>query len=336
MNKTVYDISAFQGKIYPDKMDCDAVILRLGYTGYGSNKPAMDDMFKTYYNQLSGKKPLGIYYFTLAYTDAMVDMETNWIIQQIKGLKLEYPVWVDCEGQSRSAGWTALGKAERTRLMKRWMSNMQAAGYYTGIYLNLDWSRNKVDMSALSEFDVWIAQYYNRCTYSGPHGMWQKTSGWLGTEHGVSSKGLDVSECYYDYPAIMREKGLNHLDDKPAPQPEPVKPVPTGDYTLEDFRKDTMKILGVDDLQDAYLKTITISQNKNQRCALVTPLERYFKALGYYTGAIEADQGKAPLFGGGMKEATKKYQAEVVKAIPKYQDGVLSKGGATWKKLLLG
>lgn len=330
MAKIVFDISAFQGKIYPENMDCDAVILRLGYTGYGSNKPALDDKFKTYYNQLTGKKPLGIYYFTLAYTDAMVDMETSWIIGQIKDLKLEYPVWVDCESQSRSAGWTALGKAERTRLMKRWMSNMKAAGYYTGIYLNLDWSRNKVDMSALSEFDVWIAQYYNRCTYTGPHGMWQKTSSaYVGTQHGVSSMGLDVSECYYDYPSLIREKGLNHLGGE-------VKPAqPTNkDYTIDDFRREVMEILEAQNCAEAFERTVTVSRVANYRCALVTPLERYFKAIGYYDGRIEADYGETPVFGKGMKSATEQYQREVVNAIPKFQDGIITRRGATWKKLL--
>lgn len=335
MTKTVFDISAFQGNINPDKMDCNAVILRIGYTGYGSNKPALDDKFKTYYNQLNGKKPLGIYYFTLAFNDAMVDMETNWIIQQIKDLKLEYPIWVDCEGQSRSAGWTSLSKAERTRLMKRWMTNMQNAGYYTGIYANLDWLRNKLDMNALAGFDVWVAQYYSRCTYSGAHGMWQKTSTALnGKEHGVSSTGLDVSECYYDYPNLIREKGLNHLNGS-APAPTPVEPV-SKNYSIDDFRRDVMNILDAKTCEEAFNKTVTVSKYANWRCALVTPLERYFKALGYYSGAIEADKNETPIFGNGMKEATKKYQKDVVKAKLVFQDGILTKKGATWKKLLIG
>lgn len=58
------------------------------------------------------------------------------------------------------------------------------------------------------------------------------------------------------------------------------------------------------------------------------------KALGYYTGEIEADKGKKQCFGNGMKEAIRRYQKDVMKATPKNQDGVITKKKATWKKLL--
>ena len=80
-------------------------------------------------------------------------------------------------------------------------------------------------------------------------------------------------------------------------------------------------------------KTVTISVNKNRSHAIVTPLERYMKSLGYYTGKIEADEGKSPLFGNGMKKAIKLYQEHVVKAKEKYRDGILTARAATWKSL---
>lgn len=81
-------------------------------------------------------------------------------------------------------------------------------------------------------------------------------------------------------------------------------------------------------------KTVTVSITINKKHAVVTPLERYLKELGYYTGKIEADEGKTPSFGNGMKAAVKAYQKDVVKATIKNQDGKITKKGATWKKLL--
>lgn len=80
--------------------------------------------------------------------------------------------------------------------------------------------------------------------------------------------------------------------------------------------------------------SITVSTRTNANHKVVTILERYFTDLGFYTGEIEADNGKKPIYGGGMAAAVKRYQKEVVLADPKYQDGYLSKRGATWKKIL--
>ena len=114
------------------------------------------------------------------------------------------------------------------------------------------------------------------------------------------------------------------------------KPTTTKKYSQTDFIKDVQTILGVKatgKANDTLLKkTITVSASTNKTHKLVTPLERYMKALGYYTGSIEADSKKTPTFGAGMTEAIKKYQKNVVKS--KSQDGIVTAGNATWKKLL--
>lgn len=133
----------------------------------------------------------------------------------------------------------------------------------------------------------------------------------------------------WDYITNEINKGLKGVT--PAPDP---KPTPTTKYSLTDFRNDVCKILNVKTCKEAFEKTITISRKTNRYNVLVTPLERYMKSLGYYEGDIEADKGEMPIFGGGMETAIKTYQREVVKAIPKYQDGVLTKMGATWNVLL--
>lgn len=105
-------------------------------------------------------------------------------------------------------------------------------------------------------------------------------------------------------------------------------------YSQTQFIKDVCSILGVSTAKKALDKTITISKSKNKNHKLVTPLERYMKALGYYTGAIEADANKTPDFGGVMESAIKKYQKNVVKASTKNQDGEITAKATTWKKLL--
>lgn len=78
--------------------------------------------------------------------------------------------------------------------------------------------------------------------------------------------------------------------------------------------------------------TVTVSRTKNKHHAVVTPVERRLKALGYYDGAIEADQGKTPCFGNGMEAAVNAYQKNVLGY--KNLDGEITAGKKMWKSLL--
>jgi peptidoglycan L-alanyl-D-glutamate endopeptidase CwlK len=77
--------------------------------------------------------------------------------------------------------------------------------------------------------------------------------------------------------------------------------------------------------------TITISRKVNKNHQAITPLERYLKALGYYSGSIEADGGKTPCFGSGMETAVNRYQKEVL--YYKKCDGEITKGKGMWRSL---
>lgn len=78
--------------------------------------------------------------------------------------------------------------------------------------------------------------------------------------------------------------------------------------------------------------TVTVSATKNKNHKVVTALERRLKALGYYTGKIEADEGKTPCFGSGMTKAVNKYQKEVLGYTK--TDGEITAKGKMWKSLL--
>ena len=53
--------------------------------------------------------------------------------------------------------------------------------------------------------------------------MWQYTSS--GSVPGIQG-GVDMNECYQDYPKAIKEKGLNGFNKPtPAPAPEPAKTV---------------------------------------------------------------------------------------------------------------
>ncbi|MCI9493770.1 MAG: N-acetylmuramoyl-L-alanine amidase [Lachnospiraceae bacterium] len=78
--------------------------------------------------------------------------------------------------------------------------------------------------------------------------------------------------------------------------------------------------------------TITVSRESHKYHAVVTPLERRLKALGYYTGEIEAEGGRKPWFGLGMEKAVNAYQKDVLGY--KNPDGEVTAKKKMWKSLL--
>lgn len=107
-------------------------------------------------------------------------------------------------------------------------------------------------------------------------------------------------------------------------------------YTQKQFILDVQKATGSG--QDGIAgdetlgNTVTVSRSSHKYHAAVTPLERRLKALGYYTGEVEADRGEPPCFGKGMESAVSEYQ----KIVLKYQktDGEITARKKMWKSLL--
>lgn len=129
---------------------------------------------------------------------------------------------------------------------------------------------------------------------------------------------------------------VNALLDGETPPPQPT-PSPMN-YTFEQFVRDVQATCGltgkhVDGIPgpETLDHTITVSTSTNKYHPIVTVLERWFKQLGYYDGEIEADLGRKPIFGNGMKSAVKQYQSD---SGLKVVDGIITAHANTWRKLL--
>lgn len=77
------------------------------------------------------------------------------------------------------------------------MEAIKNAGYKTGLYCSYDWIKNWVDSKKLVEYDKWIAQYSNSCSYSGKDlALWQYSS--KGSISGIKGS-VDMNYCYKEY-----------------------------------------------------------------------------------------------------------------------------------------
>lgn len=167
------------------------------------------------------KMPYGLYHYSYVANDAQMREEASGFIRLCKTCKPSYPCYIDMEDAD---GWkrrNGVSDAMNVETCYYTCRELEKAGFYAGIYANLDWLTNHINSSRLDRFDKWVAQWASVNTYRKPYGMWQFTSD--GSIHGYNGR-MDLDYAYKDYPAIMKEKGLNgygKAPDKPKPDPKP-------------------------------------------------------------------------------------------------------------------
>lgn len=201
------DVSSYQGKIDWTKVKpyVDFAILRCGY---GNNLVNQDDV---YYERNASmceqlRIPFGVYLYSYATNIDDARSEVEHTLRLVKNKKLEYPIFLDVEDKSQMA----LPKEELIDIVKYYCEEIQKAGYYVGIYSSLNRFRSNLDSRELDAFDKWVAEWNEKFTYQGEAGMWQNTS----YEELAGIRGrVDGDIAFKDYPKIIRENHLNHLED---------------------------------------------------------------------------------------------------------------------------
>lgn len=190
------DISTWQGKvskanfIKAKNAGVQFVILRLGYTGSDSKAPTLDNVFENNYkNAVAAGLPVGIYYYSLATSDAMAKKEAEFCIKHLAGKKLDYPVYIDIEDPNYQA---KKSKAVLASVCNVFCNTLQGAGYKCGVYASTSWFNSKIGNITASH-TKWVAQYYKKCEYKGAYDMWQYTSS--GKVNGLKGK-IDMNYYY--------------------------------------------------------------------------------------------------------------------------------------------
>lgn len=205
MQRKGIDVSTWQGDINWNKVKADGIEFAMLRSSFGKENPdkQTDNKFwQNYKNAKAAGMPIGAYHYSYATTVEDAKKEAAFFLSIVKGCQFEYPVAFDIEDPSQMY----LGKDRITDIIMTFCERVQAAGYYVSLYTNLDWISNRIDMSRAKAFDVWLAQWNDKPTYSGNFGMWQYTSS--GSVNGISGN-VDMNIAYYDYPSIIKAAGLN-------------------------------------------------------------------------------------------------------------------------------
>ncbi len=190
------DVSRWNGTIDWSAVKNSGVnyaIIRCGYRGSSSGALIEDSMFRTnIQGAVNAGIKVGVYFYTQATTEAEAIEEASFVVSMIKNYGLSYPVYLDVE-KSNGRG-DAISYDMRTTVCKAFCKTITNSGYSAGIYASKTWFESKFDVSALTSYKIWLAQYATTASYSkSRYDMWQYTA--KGSVSGISGD-VDMNLSY--------------------------------------------------------------------------------------------------------------------------------------------
>lgn len=189
------DVSHYQKKIDWAKVRnvVDYAIVKIGEGRYSNQK---DEYFERNYNECKRLGiPVGVYSYAYAQSVAEAKEEARRVIEWLNDRDLDLPVYYDLE----DARMQKLGKKLLTEIATAYCEEIEKAGYWAGIYANLNWFTNYLDYDILKKrFTLWIANVdftHNQTKYEGQYDMFQYS--WVGKVDGVIAN-VDMDVMYRD------------------------------------------------------------------------------------------------------------------------------------------
>lgn len=158
----------------------------------------IDSCFLDFYTQAKNLGwPVGIYWYTKAVSVTNLLTEIDYLLNNIKGLQFELPVFLDLE---ETVLYDKAGQ-----LAEYWLNTLSEKGYYPGIYSSLSWWKDTLKNVSCDPVQKWLALWGE---YEDPGydcGIWQ--------DGHIVTQGMEVDSdyMYADY-SFIKEKGLNGFE----------------------------------------------------------------------------------------------------------------------------
>lgn len=175
------------------------VMVKLGARGYGNGQLVLDEYFEKNMKAASeAGLSLGVYFFSQAVNEEEAIEEASFLLEELKDYNITYPVAYDMEEiKGDTARIDDLTQEERTKIARAFLTTVSAAGYKTMIYGNKEWLLQKINLSLLTEFDIWLSQETVLPDYPYKFSMWQYSKN--GSIDGIAGKAdLNISFINYD------------------------------------------------------------------------------------------------------------------------------------------
>lgn len=201
ISKTGIDVSYHQGYIDWRRVAADGidfVMIRVGYRGYETGDMMLDENFHTYIKgALNAGLDVGVYFYSQAVNTEESIAEANFVMEQIHGYDITYPVVYDWEiAEAETARTNDSAPYSVTECAAAFCDTIRDGGYTPMVYANRKQALLKMDMSKLADVDFWFAEYKNghhEPSYPYDFQMWQYASD--GIVNGIDGE-VDLNICF--------------------------------------------------------------------------------------------------------------------------------------------
>ena len=136
---------------------------------------------------------VGVYFFTQAINTNEAIEEARFTINKIRSYILDLPIVIDTESVDGGGRHSSISVESRTEVVKAFCEEIIKNGFAPMIYASTSWLDNKLNMSKLSKFKVWVAQWASSVDYKGSYNCWQYTS--TGRVNGINGN-VDMDIWY--------------------------------------------------------------------------------------------------------------------------------------------
>ncbi|MBE6824632.1 MAG: lysozyme [Ruminococcaceae bacterium] len=196
------DLSEFQGEVDFEKVKEQGftfVILRIGGRYYSQEGGMYVDT--NLHNYYKGARDAGLkvggYFFSQATNEEEGLEEAEYALNQIRGMKFDYPIafdWEIIEGDTaRTDGVTG---ESLTDAAIAFCDTIEENGFKSIIYSNTNLMYYKYDLERLKDYEFWIADYENHPSMYYNFTMWQYNI--EGEVDGISGP-VDMNICMKNY-----------------------------------------------------------------------------------------------------------------------------------------
>ena len=174
----------------------DFAMIRVGYRQNERGKIILDTSFEA--NMKGAAEaglPVGVYFFSKAVTDAEAEEEATFVLEQVKGYSVTYPIayyWeydLNDDGTPNQDSRTVACNGDQvTGFIDTFCKKIKNAGFPGGAsyYCNKTMGYEKLDLSRLKDYDMWYAEYQKAPSFYYAFKLWQYTD--AGEVPGISGK----------------------------------------------------------------------------------------------------------------------------------------------------
>lgn len=200
-----------------------------------------DSQFETFYEKAKKLKiNVGAYWYSCANNYDKGRSEARYMYENcLKSKQFEYPIYIDVENDK----WQK-NKFGTTEAIRGFCELLEHYGYYVGIYANLNYFKNYIDIEKVKMYDKWLALWkkdLNKPNTIFDFGLWQNSTDGL-----IEGYQVDTNISYKDYPSIIKNAKLNgyNLEFKDKTIEELAKEVIDGKWKNYPERKKLLEEAG--------------------------------------------------------------------------------------------